>query len=313
MSEEIVIDFHEYGLQAADISTVSENTVKALGERILHAFKTFGFCYVKNHGVDEALITDYLEASRRFFELPYEVKSKYAIGRDYAFGWVKLLGEHSDPSSKSGDLHEAFNYRPCSGYESWPPLEKFEALTKRMFTVGSDLTYRICDVLSLGLGQPLNFMRNAHALIGQPGSPTCVRTSYYPPIGTDWEIEPDQTRIGEHTDFTTVSLIFQDSVGGLEARNPEGHFVPVDPISGAAVLLAGPMLQRWTADSVMATRHTIPIPSPEQRKKARQSIVWYLHPDDDFVIKCLDGSNKYEPITSRGYINERIEFLFKEK
>ena len=69
MSEDIVIDFQEYGLQVEDISAVSESTIKTIGKKILQAFKTYGFCYVKNHGVPESLIAEYFAASLKFFEL----------------------------------------------------------------------------------------------------------------------------------------------------------------------------------------------------------------------------------------------------
>ena len=307
MSGGIVIDFQEYGLQVEDISAVSENTIKTIGKKILQAFKTYGFCYVKNHGVPESLIAEYFGASLKFFELSAEEKAKYGVGTDYLFGWVKLLAEKFDATSTPGDLHEAFQFRPQTEYEAWPPLEKFESLTKKMFHVSSDLGYRFCDVLSLGLDQPYNFMRTAHSLIGQPGSSTIIRSSYYPPIQADWDTKPDQKRFCEHFDFTTVTCIFQDNIGGLEVKNPSGDFVPVDPTPGAAVLLPGINLQRWTADSVMAAIHRIPIPAEQtQKTSTRQSCVLYLHPDDDFVIKCLDGSDKYGPVTSRGYIDYKL-------
>ena len=308
MSEGIVIDFQEYGLHVEDISAVSENTIKTIGKKILQAFKTYGFCYVKNHGVPESLIAEYFSASLKFFELPSEEKAPYGVGTDYLFGWVKLLAEKFDTTSTSGDLHEAFQFRPQTEYEAWPPLEKFELLTKKMFQVSSDFSYRFCDVLSLGLGQPYDFMRNAHSLIGQPGSCTIIRSSYYPPIQTDWDIKPDQKRFGEHFDFTTVTCIFQDNVGGFEAKSPSGEFVPVDPIPGAAILLPGIFLQRWTADSVMAATHRIPIPVEQtQRTSTRQSCVVFLNPDDDFVIRCLDGSDKYEPVASKEYIGYKMQ------
>ena len=162
---------------------------------------------MKNHGVPESLIEEYFGASLKFFELPADEKAKYGVGTDYLFGWVKLLAEKFNPTS-SGDLHEAFQFRPQTAYEAWPPLEKFELLTKKMFQVSSDLGYRFCDVLSLGLDQPYDFMRNAHSLIGQPGSSTIIRSSYYPPIQADWDTKPDQKRFCEHFDFYYSNMYF---------------------------------------------------------------------------------------------------------
>ena len=133
MSSKPVIDFESYGLKVEDASKVDDGTIKRLGDEIVHAFKQFGYCYIKNHGIDERFIKEYFDVSRAYFEQPDELKEKYAIGSDYAFGWVKLEGEKCDPKSETNDLHEAFNYRPYSGYEAWPQgirVEKFETLTK---------------------------------------------------------------------------------------------------------------------------------------------------------------------------------------
>jgi isopenicillin N synthase-like dioxygenase len=35
-------------------------------------------------------------------------------------------------------------------------------------------------------------------------------------------------RCGEHTDYGSMTLLFQDDVGGLEVSDRSGHFVPVD-------------------------------------------------------------------------------------
>ena len=310
MSSDIIIDFQSYGLNVKDTSTVDDVTIKSLGEEVVRALKDFGYCYIKNHGVEERFIKNYFEASGAFYGLRDEVKDNFKIGSDYAFGWVRLEGEKCDPKSEANDLHEAFNYRPKSGYEAWPndaQVQKFETLTKDMFKMGTELGYRFCDVLSLGLNKPKNYLRNAHKLVGQKGNSSAVRTLYYPPITKANFARDRQSRISEHTDFGTITLGFQDETGGLEIRTSSGDFIPSDPIPGTAYLYAGAMIQRWTADEIKATSHRIPIPEDEHRKRsARQAFQWYLDPDDEYVIRCIDGSEKYSPITHREYINNRI-------
>ena len=302
-----VVDFNEYGLKVEDISKINDDTIKALGKEVIQAIKTYGYCYLKNHGVNESLVVKYFYVLRKFFEQPDKQKEKYSLGQDYAFGWRGLEEEKIDPKSQVGDLHEVFLYRPCSGYEAWPPVDNFETVTKEMFNVCTDLGNRFFDVLSLGLDQPKDFMRNAHRLIGQRGNSSALRTLYYPPIA-GLDIKPGQARIGEHTDYGSVSLTFQDNVGGLEVRGPAANFIPADPIPGTVLVFIGGVLQRWTADFLTATSHRIPIPEDEFRwKSVRQSVGWFLHPDDEYVVTCLDGSGKYEPITSRGYINYKLQ------
>ena len=156
-------------------------------------------------------------------------------------------------------------------------------------------------------------MREAHKLVGKKGNTSQVRTLYYPPIPMDDTLQPDQVRLSEHVDYGTFSFNFQDSAGGLEIRNPEGMFVPVDPIPNTVVVAVGILLQRWTADYLMGSEHRILIPTDEvQKKRIRQGLIFFLLPDDDFVIECLDGSNKYEPMRAISYAEDKFTTQYLE-
>ena len=305
--EDAIVDFKDYGLAVKYASQVNAETLKALGKKVVDVFKRFGFCYLKNHGVDEKLLEDYRRVSRDFFEKPTEFKKKYPLSPESKFGWVGFAGEHLD-KDRPGELKEVFNYAPESEYESWPDVENFESLFRKLYEEGTQLSFRFCDVLSLGLDQPINFMRDAHKFLGHKENRTILRTLYYPPIPDDWKIQPGQRRLGEHTDYGSVTFVFQDDVGGLEMQSPRtGEFVSATPVAGTALVNIAGLLQRWTSDSLIATVHRILIPEEELRKKAiRQSVVFFLQPDDEFIVKCLDGSEKYEPISSYDYMETRF-------
>ena len=42
------------------------------------------------------------------------------------------------------------------------------------------------------------------------------------------------------------------------------------------------------------------------RDQARQSLVFFSDPDHDCLIECIDGSNKYPPITAGAYIDMKV-------
>ena len=305
MSNAFIVDFQDYGLEVKDRSAVSQNKIQQLGDRIIHAFKTYGFCYLKNHGVDEELVRQYFETAREFFEKPVEFKTTYTMDKDYRFGWVPK--EVLNKNRSVGDLHEAFNYMPTYD-DSWPLVDNFEELFKQMYSVYTDLSYRVCDVLSLGLGLPVDFMRNAHRLIGEKGNITGLRTLYYPPIQSESIIGKDQVRLGEHIDWGTVAFNFQDNVGGLEVKTPQGEFVSTDPIPGTVLVTVSTLLQRWTSDSLTGSVHRILIPEEEYRRNSvRQAAVFFLTPDSDYLVKCLDGSDKYEPVLSGDYLTYKAD------
>lgn len=55
-----------------------------------------------------------------------------------------------------------------------------------------------------------------HSSIGTPENPTTLRLLYYPSLPEESIIKPEQVRCGEHSDYGSITLLFQDSVGGLE-------------------------------------------------------------------------------------------------
>lgn len=57
-----------------------------------------------------------------------------------------------------------------------------------------------------------------HGCIGTAGNATALRLLYYPPLPEESNIKPGQVRCGEHSDYGSITLLFQDSVGGLEVR-----------------------------------------------------------------------------------------------
>lgn len=46
---------------------------------------------------------------------------------------------------------------------------------------------------------------------------TTLRTLYYPPL-TDDDVKPGVVRCGAHSDYGTITLLFQDDIGGLEVN-----------------------------------------------------------------------------------------------
>ena len=66
--------------------------------------------------------------------------------------------------------------------------------------------------------QDPKWLTQVHGSIGTAGNATALRLLYYPPIPEESNIKPEQVRCGEHSDYGSITLLFQDSVGGLEVR-----------------------------------------------------------------------------------------------
>ncbi|XP_052761259.1 uncharacterized protein LOC128203756 [Mya arenaria] len=303
-----VIDFAQCGLQVLE-EGLQTGDVSLVGQLLKEAFSTVGFCYLKNHGIDQQLVDKYMAVSRNFFEQSVEDKMKHATKVDSYYGWIAVEREKLNPE-RPGDLKEAFNFNPADDSDDWSDVE-FQQTSMDMFQRCTELSQRICDALSVGIGLRRSFLRDAHKFAGKKGSATTLRSLYYPPIPEGSPLKPGQIRAGEHSDYGSISLVFQDDIGGLEANIHGTGYVPASPISGTVLVNIGDLLQRWTSDKLLATKHRVVVPENEiGGKKCRQSIVFFFYPDYDYLIKCVDGSDKYDPITGLDYLKYRYSITF---
>jgi isopenicillin N synthase-like dioxygenase len=116
----------------------------------------------------------------------------------------------------------------------------------------------------------------------------------------------------------SITLLFQDSRGGLQVRSPQDTFVDATPIPDTIVVNAGDLLARWSNDTIKSTKHRVvePPPSPEterlDRYPDRYSIAYFCNPNYDTLIEAIPGTyakeedKKYGVIRSGEYLVKRL-------
>lgn len=122
-----------------------------------------------------------------------------------------------------------------------------------------------------------------------------LRLNYYPSISIKDLKSGHINRISEHTDFGTVTLLFQDSVGGLEIedQSQSGRYFPVECESESVMLVnIGDSLQRLTNDALTSVSHrvTIPVSKKEEQKgmlSERRSIAYFAKVHRENSLKPL--------------------------
>ncbi|XP_013412662.1 UPF0676 protein C1494.01-like [Lingula anatina] len=286
-----------------------EENLKRAGQQIINAFETVGFFNVVNHGISETEVADIFKISEEFFALPTEVKVKHRKAKDSNHGYVELEREGLNPEERPSDLKESFNFTPKSQYKPWPDeeLPKFKTTFEKFWDLSSQLTLRILEAMAYGLDLEPQYLVNTHQLLGKDGNASTLRTMYYPGVPSAASIKANQVRCGEHSDFGSITLVYQREMGGLEVLTHDGRYTPVPYIPGAIVVNIGDLMQRWAADRLIAAKHRVLFPQDQELlSKARQSIAFFAQPDDQVMITCLDGSNKYEPIGALDYLNMRF-------
>jgi isopenicillin N synthase-like dioxygenase len=126
--------------------------------------------------------------------------------------------------------------------------------------------------------------------------------NYYPPSDPS-TFDEDQWNFSPHTDYGAFTLLLQDSLGGLQARNSAGDWIEVPPVEGTFVVNLGDMFQMWTNDLYVSTLHRVVNASG----KARLSVPFFNYPHGRTVIRCLetccstDTPPKHEPVIAEEY------------
>ncbi|PIK62578.1 hypothetical protein BSL78_00474 [Apostichopus japonicus] len=311
-----IVDFSGYGLHT---ETPVESKLQTLADEIHEAFVTIGFVHLKNVGIPLETIEQAFQVSKGFFSLGSSEKAKYKSGdwiKDSFHGYVPPDLEGLDTDYGQKDMKESFNLRPIiketdsNEFPEIPDVPKMKASLVDLYQNCKVLHQRILEIMAKGLR-----LKDTMALaskcghIGTKRNCTTLRTLYYPPFQSDAETEDMPMRCGEHSDYGAITLLFQDTTGGLEVRSVDGRWIPVQHIPDTVLVNLGDLMQRWTSDVYRAAKHRV-VFSPKTVNLSRQSIAFFGNPDDEAVIECLDGSNKYPPISALDYIIARTKKSF---
>ena len=131
-----------------------------------------------------------------------------------------------------------------------------------------------------------------------------LRLIHYPEIERKVVEQEGHARIIPHTDFGLCTMLFQDTVGGLEV-DPfhTGEYKAATPIPGTVLINIADLLQRLTNDRCKSTRHRVVSPKVDgDIIPARYSIPFFIHPNPettiDPVILSPDEEKHYQPINA---------------
>jgi len=268
-------------------------TKRAVGNQIADICNRVGFFYLSGHGVPQAQIDRIFAEAARFFRLSLAEKEALAFHqsrtrRGYMGELQENFGRHR---REAGDMKEMINLglefpadtpeliaqRPFYGGNQWPrSLPEWRELQiaylERMVTLGRSLM----SAFALGLGLTEDYFAS---MLERPM--TSLRLLHYPPD----KIVENSPSCGEHTDYGCLTMLAQDSVGGLQVQTRDGRWVDAVPIPGTFVINVGDMLAFWTNGRFRSTPHRVTTP-----KHDRYSVVVFLHPHIDTPLAPLDGS-----------------------
>ncbi|KAJ3080225.1 hypothetical protein HK102_003209 [Quaeritorhiza haematococci] len=302
---------------------------KKTAQEVLSAFTDVGFVYLVNHGIGKEKVVEVFKKSKEFFDLPLEEKNKLAwvspeSNRGYVAPGREKVSTSKDESeidalrNQSPDLKESFEIgkEPSPNFQNnWPAHDPaFRETMMAFFNSAHYLHLEVMDSIATGLGlAPRFFDKYCDAKDNN------MRLLHYPSVPVDLLDRDDQIRAGAHTDYGSITLLFQDDKGGLEVKSFDGKFVPAKPVEGAIVVNAGDLLARWSNDVIRSTEHRVTSPRirPDSTQyPARYSIAYFCNPNWEANIECLDGCwsetrpKKYEPVNAYKYLVSRLSVTY---
>jgi len=251
-----------------------------------------GFFYLVGHGVQQELIDEMLEVSRRFFSLPAAEKLAIENTRSPQFrGYTRVGGErtHGDVDWREqidiGVERDAVEPGPgVAGYwrlegpNLWPAaLPELETAANEWIEKLSAVSLRLLRAWALSLGAPEDAFDEAFARSPFPS----LKIVRYP---GETGVEEKQG-VGAHRDGGVLTLLLvEPGKGGLQVEH-EGEWIEAPAIPGAFVVNIGEMLELATGGYLKATLHRVVSPAV---RSDRISIPFFFNPALDTVMPRLE-------------------------
>ncbi|RAK99457.1 isopenicillin N synthase family dioxygenase [Aspergillus ibericus CBS 121593] len=300
---------------------------------IVDAFKSSGFLYLKGHGVPPSVVSRVFGSSARFFSRPQDQKDGLCwVSPQSNRGYVKTGQEKlSLPDDVPGatrttpDLKETMEIGREGAdnlHNQWPDHideegKDFKEVMLSFFDMCKSLHTLVMRAIALGMHLPEHFF-DTYVDAGDNN----LRLLHYPSVPKDvFKQNSGQVRAGEHSDYGSITLLFQDSRGGLQVRSPKGTFVDATPIADTVIVNAGDLLARWSNDIIKSTRHRVVEPPTAVGEEGdgsdfypdRYSIAYFCNPNSNQFIEAIPGTYeeethpaKYPGITAGEYLMQRL-------
>ncbi|KAI7542370.1 Clavaminate synthase-like protein [Hortaea werneckii] len=280
---------------------------------LLDAAAYYGFVFIANDpsttGLSTTEIDTIFSLSKKFFSSPTEIKEEVSIASNQAgknVGWLSQGIEKLDPATqKRPDIKEAFNIgEPIHNQLQQPLPQPLKPHSQTLITF-QNKCHALCQTILTHFATALEIEKDwfttRHEQSKGP-SGTVFRLLYYPAAAenppTGGSETGDDIRAGAHSDFGSLTLLFQQrGQPGLEIRTSKGEWaaVPVDPSSRSSathrqhrasgdqdtpgekptaalpiLVNIGDLLEDWTAGLLKSTVHRVIFPKqPHGENKAK--------------------------------------------
>jgi isopenicillin N synthase-like dioxygenase len=300
----------------------------AVGRQVDAAARAFGFFQIVGHRLPTERIEAMVAASTEFFALPIEIKQRCtpadpAINRGYAARGTEALS-YSIGRDAPPDLFEAFNIgeddvdyddpfyaaqrRGVFAPNIWPAIpQQLRPALVDYFQSARQLALTLTEVFAVALGlAPGWFVPFVDR------STTTMRAIRYEHRAGEGDPLPGQQRMGAHTDYGIVTVLWAEPVAGLQIVAPDGEWIDVIPANDALVINLGDLTAQWTNDQWRSTVHRVVPPTAVDGHAVRRSAAFFLDGNWDARIECLPtccsavDPPRYPPVTAGEHLMAKL-------
>ncbi|KAJ4351242.1 uncharacterized protein N0V89_006581 [Didymosphaeria variabile] len=291
-----VVDVSALGASGASTQDTTE-----LSQKLYDVFATTGFAYLVNAPLsfnhDEVF-----DLTREFFALPQDRKMKLAK-KSFRPGHYNTYRGYfpTQPHLTPDNLKEGFEIgNPTADHGTripastqkinisepnvWPDRQIFskQERLEEMYNELQSLASKLLSLLAVPLGKETDFFDS-----WLDDSLSTLRLLHYPPVTQTALPGPDEAArlsCSPHTDSGILTLLHQDTTGGLEVLNAAGEWIAAPYIPGSIVVNIGDLMARVSGSRFKATMHRVRAPPPKpdaaNDRFGRFSIPFFFEPGE---------------------------------
>ena len=284
------------------------NERKQVSIELIQVVKKFGFVYLKNYGFPKGIVEKLFKLNQDFFDQSLEKKLTMRKTHETFCGYDALQDEKLTDDRPS-DLKESYMLKQYG--TPWPnDLPEFKEFMLDFHHKCYLLASEILRSFAIGLNLDQNIFESKFNKL----ECTIVRLLHYPPLPE--QTEPHQIRAGEHTDYGALSILFQDSIGGLEVKSTENEWIPASYYDNTIIINVGDAMEMLTNGLLKSTLHRVVNPKDDSKQKSRYSVVFFCDPDLDAEIKCIedfvsqDNPAKFSPLLYKEHLMKKLKATY---
>ncbi|EEH22630.2 hypothetical protein PABG_04841 [Paracoccidioides brasiliensis Pb03] len=278
-------------------------------QRFFSACKELGFFYLDLRGSPILAEADELFGiGEQLFELDLDEKRRYDFSKQNSYFGYKEKGAAIVDKQGNADRNEFYNVSKDDIFGISDPLPAPDILNKsrhhfKSFIANAhSIVTMVLNLLNEQLHLPPLTLANLHRLHGVSGDQVRMIKAPPQPPGDR------RTALGQHTDFGSVTVLF-NRVGGLQILPPgqDADWCYVRPLPGHAIINLGDAMVKFTNGLLRSNIHRVVSPPGAQAETTRYSLVYFSRPEDDVILKRLEGSDCIPPFAPGQEPEEEIK------